>query len=58
MNNDFGFIRSIDSFGRIVIPVDVRTRLKLGKNDKVLLCVTDEGLLIKKISDDQKQDKN
>ena len=43
--NNLGIIKEIDDLGRLQIPKDIRTRLGLKKN--VRLVVTPDGLLIK-----------
>ena len=40
-----GIVREIDSVGRLLIPKEIRERLKL--DDKVELVVTVEGLLVR-----------
>jgi len=44
--NEIGFLKEIDSLGRIVIPKELRQRYKL--TDKVEVIPTKHGVLIKK----------
>lgn len=43
-----GIVREIDSLGRIVIPMDIRKQFDLQAKDGVEICVTDEGVLLRK----------
>ena len=45
MGENVGIVREIDSVGRLLIPKEIRERLKL--DDKVELVVTVEGLLVR-----------
>ena len=44
-----GFIRSIDSVGRVVLPVEIRKRFDLlDNNSSVEIFVDDDGIVLKK----------
>lgn len=45
-----GIIRRIDDLGRIVIPRELRRKLKIHEGDPLEFYVTDDGVLIKKYS--------
>lgn len=45
-----GIIRRIDDLGRIVIPKEIRHSWKIREGDPIELCLTDNGLLLKKYS--------
>ena len=48
--NSNNYIRKIDELGRIVIPKEVRTRLKIKDNEKILISADDNKIFIKKYS--------
>ena len=48
-----GFIKEVDKLGRLGIPKDIRERLNL--NGKVELIMTDDGLLVRKYEDENKE---
>jgi transcriptional pleiotropic regulator of transition state genes len=43
-----GIIRHIDDLGRIVIPIEIRTRLGIGEKDPVEISVAGETILLEK----------
>lgn len=48
--NGITFIRKIDDLGRIVIPKELRGKLKLSENENILLKLTDNKIEIQKYS--------
>ena len=46
--NGIPFIRKIDDLGRIVIPKELRGKLKLSENENILLKLTDNKIEIQK----------
>ena len=48
--NSNNYIRKIDELGRIVIPKEVRTRLKIKDNENILISADDNKIFIKKYS--------
>ena len=48
--NEITFIRKIDDLGRIVIPKELRGKLKLSENENILLKLTDNKIEIQKYS--------
>lgn len=48
--NGITFIRKIDNLGRIVIPKELRGKLKLSENENILLKLTDNKIEIQKYS--------
>lgn len=48
--NENTFIRKIDDLGRIVIPKELRGKLKLSENENILLKLTDNKIEIQKYS--------
>ena len=46
--NGITFIRKIDDLGRIVIPKELRGKLKLSENENILLKLTDNKIEIQK----------
>ena len=47
--NGITFIRKIDDLGRIVIPKELRGKLKLSENENILLKLTDNKIEIQKL---------
>lgn len=43
-----GMVRDLDSLGRIVIPVDIRKRLGIGKHTTMEFWATESGLIMRK----------
>lgn len=43
-----GIIRNLDDLGRIVIPKEMRTKLKLIENEPVEILATEKGVFIRK----------
>lgn len=43
-----GMVRDLDSLGRIVIPVDIRRRLGIGKHTVMEFWMTDSGLIMRR----------
>lgn len=48
--NEITFIRKIDDLGRIVIPKELRGKLKLSENENILLKLTENKIEIQKYS--------
>lgn len=46
---DIGIIRNLDNMGRIVIPHDIRERLKIGEKDKIEFIIKEEKIIMRKI---------
>lgn len=42
-----GIIRRIDDLGRIVIPKEMRRKLKINEGDPLEICIIDDGILLK-----------
>ena len=42
-----GIIRRIDDLGRIVIPKEIRRKLKINEGDPLEICIIDDGILLK-----------
>lgn len=42
-----GIIRRIDDLGRIVIPKEMRRKLKINEGDPLKICIIDDGILLK-----------
>lgn len=45
-----GYIRKIDELGRIVVPKDIRNKLKISDNENVMIECNDKKILISKFS--------
>lgn len=45
------FTRALDSVGRIVIPMSIRNRFKLAKDDLIELYVEDDKIILQKFQD-------
>jgi len=45
---DFVIVRKIDKLGRIVLPKDFRTALRVGSGDRIEMCVKDGAIIIRK----------
>lgn len=43
-----GIVRRVDELGRIVIPKEIRTRMKMDSGDLVDICVNDEQVVLSK----------
>ena len=43
-----GIIRRIDDLGRVVIPKEIRTRMKIGVGDPLIISTTKSGVLFEK----------
>ncbi|MFK4302028.1 transcriptional pleiotropic regulator of transition state genes [Paenibacillus sp. RC254] len=43
-----GMVRDLDSLGRIVIPVDIRRRLGIGKHTAMEFWMTESGLIMRR----------
>ena len=55
---DFGILKEIDKVGRIVIPIELRKYYGIEQNDMLELIPTQEGILIKKHKDIEKDSIN
>lgn len=46
-----GVIRSLDSLGRVVIPVEIRRNLDIKREDAIEFCVENDNIILKKVTD-------
>ena len=42
-----GIVRRIDDLGRIVIPKEIRRKLKINEGAPLEICIIDDGILLK-----------
>lgn len=49
-----GITRTLDSFGRITLPMQIRKQLGIGENDTVEFCTCEDGVVLVKYSAENK----
>ncbi len=52
---EYGFLRPVDTLGRLVIPCDLREQYGFFPNEKVLLIPQEDGVMIKPYKEDKQE---
>ncbi len=52
---EYGFLRPVDTLGRLVIPCDLREQYGFAPNEKVLLVPQKDGVMIKPYKEDKQE---